>query len=469
MIEIMPGLDSSLKVPLYVQLYEYIKKEIRKGSLKQGVKLPPKRILAQNLGVSQNTVHTAYEQLTAEGYVESKLRVGLFVKELEERPLPAQQFHDESNVFKKTREEYRYKIDFCPRDVDRDGFPYSTWKKLTVQCLTLDQSELLFTGEPQGEVCLREEIAKYLYQSRGVRCTSDQIVIGAGTQYLLILLSMIMGKEYPFAIEDPGYNRTRKVLEDLSRDIYPIPIDEEGVRVDALRETPSRVIYVTPSHQYPIGIIMSISRRLELLRWSEEKDGYIIEDDYDTEFRYKGQPVPSLQSMDSVGRVIYMGTFSKSLIPSIRISYLVLPPILVEKYLNHFILYKQTVSRIHQEVLTLFMRDGAWTRHINKMRTLYRRKHALLLNAIDRHLGKSVEIIGEKSGLHVLLRVMNDMSEECLIQTARDNGIKVYPTSIYCSTNKRIGVSPLIMIGFGGLTEFQIEEGVQVLKRAWDL
>jgi len=466
MIEIMPIWDYSKNTPLYVQLYEYIKKEIQIGTIKPETKLPSKRKLASYLGISQNTIQTAYEQLCAEGYVESRPRVGIFVKRLEDNLLCSLPFIDKTDENIKLKDTFEYLIDFCSGDVDLNNFPYSTWRRLTTQCLYSDQSDLLLIGEPQGEECLRKEISKYLFQSRSVRCVPEQIIIGSGTQYLLILLCMLLGKRYAYAIENPGYNRVRNVFKDQGIDVHPISIDEDGICIEDLRKSSARVVYVTPSHQFPYGMIMPVSRRLELLKWCEEKDGYIIEDDYDSEFRYKGKPIPSLQGLDSNGNVIYMGTFSKSLIPSIRISYLVLPSKLLEKYQEYFKIYKQTVSRLHQNTLYRFMKEGYLSRHIHKMRTLYRKKHAILLSAIDKHMKEKVEIIGEKSGLHILLKVKNGMTEEELIQSARKMKIKIYPTSIHyaeCVSSE----SPVILLGFSGLTEMQIEEGIQILKKTW--
>lgn len=466
MIEIMPIWDYSKSIPLYVQLYEYIKKEIQIGTIKPETKLPSKRKLASYLGISQNTIQTAYDQLCAEGYVESKPRVGIFVKRIEDDllcSLPPNNMPDENINLK---ENYKYLIDFSSGNVDLDYFPYSSWKRLAAQCLYSDQGDLLLIGDPQGEECLRKEISKYLFQSRSVRCVPEQIVIGAGTQYLMILLCMLLGREYKAAIENPGYNRVRNTFRDQGIEVYPISIDEHGICVEDLRKSSARVVYVTPSHQFPCGMIMPVSRRLELLKWCVEVDGYIIEDDYDSEFRYKGKPIPSLHGLDIDNRVIYMGTFSKSLIPSMRLSYLVLPPKLLLSYQEYFTIYKQAVSRLHQITLYRFMKDGYLARHINKMRTLYRKKHEILISAINRHMNEKVEVIGEKSGLHILLKVKNGMTEEELIQAACKMKIKVYPTSIHYAEGV-CSEFPMILLGFGGLTEMQIEEGIQMLKAAW--
>lgn len=466
MIEIMPIWDYKSSVPLYVQLYKYIKDEIRAGTIKPDAKLPSKRKLACSLGISQNTIQTAFDQLCAEGYVESRPRIGIFVKKLEDNLISTLPNISNINELEKNEDDFEYIMDFRASDVDLNNFPYSTWRKLTMQSLYSDQGNLLLIGDEQGNEALRKEIGKYLFQSRCVRCDAEQIVIGAGTQYMLILLSMLLGKDHVYGIENPGYNRARNVLKNQGITVLPITVEEDGICIDALRKSPAKVVYITPSHQFPRGSIMPVSRRLELLNWCEENHGYIIEDDYDSEFRYKGRPIPSLQGLDKNGNVIYLGTFSKSLIPSMRISYLVLPQKLLKKYQKCFNTYKQTVSGLHQDTLCRFMKEGYFSTHINKMRTLYRKKHTVLISAINKYMKDNVEIIGEKSGLHILLRVKNGMTEDELIRSARELKIKVYPTSIYYAENTSAQAS-IILLGFGGLTEAQIEAGIQTLNKAW--
>ena len=470
MLELMPILDNTKNTPLYVQLYEYIKQGIQNETIKPGMKLPSKRKLANHLGISQNTIQTAYEQLCAEGYTESNPRKGIFVINMEEDLFHFSTIETKLNKDKDKdkKKELEYIIDFNSGKIDLDYFPYSTWRKLTTQSLFSENSNLLSLGEPQGEKHLLEEISKYLFESRGVHCSADQIVIGAGTQFLLILLCMLIGKDYRYAIENPGFHRARNVFKDQGMDIQPISVDKDGICIEELKKSSANVVYVTPSHQFPYGMVMPISRRMDLLKWCTERDGFIIEDDYDSEFRYKGKPIPSLQGLDIIGNVIYMGTFSKSLIPSIRISYLVLPLTLMKKYKEHLKVYKQTVSQLHQDTLYRFMNEGHWSRHLNKMRTVYRKKHKTLLSAINKYMGQKVEIIGENSGLHILLKVKNGMSEKDLITAALKMKVKVYPTSIYYDKyeNNRF---PCIMLGFGGLTEIQIEEGIKILKNAWSI
>ena len=246
-----------------------------------------------------------------------------------------------------------------------------------------------------------------------------------------------------------------------------LPLDEDGMIVSRLEESGANAAFVTPSHQFPCGMIMPISRRMQLLHWANKSaDRYIIEDDYDSEYRYKGKPIPSLQGLDPNEHVIYLGTFSKSLIPSIRLSYLVLPSKLQQKYEEHFSIYKQTVSRFHQDTLFRFMNEGHWFNHLNKMRTLYRKKQNTFIQAIEHHLGEFVETIGEKSGLHLVLKVLNGMTEEELASSALAVGVKIYPVSTYFA-NPIEGKEPKVLLGFGGLSIAEIEKGVQLLGEVW--
>lgn len=466
MIELTPIFDSKSGKAMYIQLAEYIKKEILTGRINTNEKLPSKRKLAKYLGVSLNTIQAAYDQLCAEGYVESQPRKGLFVASIEHDVFMQRSIEKQGPITKV--KEVKIKIDFNSGKVDLDHFPYANWRKLTIQSLYEDQAELFYIGNPQGEENLREQIAAQLYASRGVRCSAEQIVIGAGTQSLIGLLSMIIGNELTYALENPGFHRARIALQDLGIRTIPISLDEDGIDINQLKTSDAHVVYVTPSHQFPNGMIMPISRRMDLLKWAEEKNAYIIEDDYDGEYRYKGKPIPALQGLSVSENVIYLCTFSKSLIPSIRISYMVLPTTLLKKYHDHFIIYKQTVSRLHQETLYRFMKEGYWQTHLNKMRTLYRKKQATLMLAITKYLGGNVTVIGEKSGLHIVLEVKNNMAEVELIERAMAVGVKVYPLSVYYYGETEY-VGSRVLIGFGGLTESEISSGIKLLKVAWKL
>ncbi|MFA1819251.1 PLP-dependent aminotransferase family protein [Virgibacillus oceani] len=466
MIELTPILDDTKAEPLYIQLYRYIKEEIEGGRIRADIKLPSKRKLSSHLGISENTIETAYQQLHAEGYVRSEPRKGMFVKELEEDLYPYSRSVLPLNIIERENTAGNYKIDFNHGKVDLYQFPYAAWRKLTIQSIYEDNNQVFLNGDPKGEFSLREEIANYLFQSRGVSSAPEQIIIGAGTQFLIGLLCMLIGKESIYAMEDPGFHRTRTVFKDQSVETMSIPLDADGVSMKHLEKSNANVVYVTPSHQFPTGKIMPITRRTELLNWAKENGCYIIEDDYDGEFRYKGKPIPSLQGLDSQGSVIYLGTFSKSLIPSIRLSYIVLPATLLKKYDNHFSIYKQTVSRLHQETLIQFMKKGYWKSHLNKMRVTYRRKQKALVSAIKQYMGNKTTIIGEESGLHILLHVQTNMTEAELVKTAEKEKVKVYPPSIYYE--KYDADRPaMVLLGFGGLTETEIEEGIKLLSKAW--
>ena len=466
MMEITIVFDHASGEPLYLQLYQFIKNEILTGRIEPESKLPSKRKLAVHLDISQTTVETAYEQLLAEGFVESVPRKGLYVKEINGNLFSNANESDNPQGEKRNKPSDSFSIDFSHGKIALEAFPHSIWKRLSVQSLYEEESALFFNGERQGEWALREQLTHYLYQSRGVRCTPEQIIIGAGTQYLINMLTMIIGRERVYSMEEPGFHRTREAFKDQGVLLKPIPLDQDGININLLYEGGAKVTYVTPSHQFPIGKVMPITRRMELLQWAHEREAYIIEDDYDGEFRYKGKPIPSLQGLDKNGRVVYLGTFSKSLIPSLRISFMVLPLSLLEKYHKHFSIYKQTVSRLHQHTLEQFMQYGHWERHLNRMRTIYRKKQQKLIRSIDKFLGKQVEIVGEQSGLHILLKVNTQTSETKLIEQAAQLGVKVYPTSVYYQLAGSFQ-KPMILLGFGGVSEKEIEKGIQLLRVAW--
>lgn len=472
MLEITPALDNSKEEPLYIQLYEYIRNEIQSGKIPPLSKLPSQRKLAEYLKVSRNTIDAAYQQLIAEGYIHNEARKGLFVVELKNdlflpsnKRMTALLIENDSTD---NKQQHSIRYDFKHGDVDLIHFPYEVWRKLTMQSIYIDQSHLFLYGDPQGEISLRRLIAEYLYQSRGVQCSAEQIVIGAGTQYIINLLCCMIGRQVPYGLEEPSYHRVRFVFENHEVEIKPIPLDEKGISINELRKSGAKVVYVTPSHQFPIGTVMPISRRMELIEWAREENGFIIEDDYDGEFRYQGKPIPSLQGLDHYGNVIYVGTFSKTLIPSIRMSYMVLPPSLSARYKEKFFVYQQTVSRLHQHSLKLFMENGHWERHVNRVRNIYKKRRAALLTAIKHIMGDQVQVIGAEAGLHVLLEPNNHMSEEELIKSAEKEGVKVYPVSIYYE-NPPANQSSKVLLGFAGLSENEIYEGITLLRRAWFL
>lgn len=473
---------------LYEQIYSYIKDEIRKGKLLYQEKIPSTRSLAQYLQVSRSTVELAYEQLLSEGYIESVPYKGYFAAKVEELyrldgMLPSgsgkslqgstASSADAEDAEKGSADADTCKasdsgnVDFSPNAVDMRSFPFGIWRRINKNVLNQDNQELFLPGDPKGEPALRETIARYLHASRGVSCSPEQIIVGAGNDYLLLLLRYILGEDCCVAFENPTYPRARRIFGLFSKEVISVPSDENGILVEKLEQGGANVVYVMPSHQYPTGRVMPIGRRAELLNWAAKDRGrYVIEDDYDSEFRYRGKPIPSLQASDTAEKVIYIGTFSKSIAPAIRVSFLVLPRHLMERYEERCGCFSSTVSRIDQAVLEEFVRSGAFERHLNRMRKVYSKKHEALLDGL-KAFGKDFAVSGENAGLHVLVTDRKGRSEAWLKEQARQNGVRVYGLSEAMTEPDGCDLAATVLLGFGGLTEEEIEDGIKRLEKAW--
>ena len=442
----------------YKQIYNQIKLLIETGQLVQNEVIPSIRKLADTLGVSRNTTLTAYEQLVAEGYIRGETKKGYFVNSYE--PIYLQSSAHQREELSEPRSDIR--IDFRAGAVDAEHFPLKVWRKYANQELNKEQAYTY--GDLQGELLLRQQIAKYLLQSRGVKVDSEEIIIGSGTQQLLLYLSILLkGRFDSIFLENPGYNGAHTVFSMQHFQICPLTVTDQGYHLHELTNQ-ARLVYVTPSHQFPYGVSMPVQQRLALMKWAAN-DGYIIEDDYDSEFRYSQKPFPALASINR-NRVIYVGTFSKSFLPSLRLSYMILPKSLLRDYQEKFSAMEQTASSLHQLTLAQFMKTGEWDKHIRKMRLVYKRKMNLLVNQLRMHFGTKISIIGEQSGLYVLVRVHTEQSEQWLIDEATKSGVKVYPTSPYFFSSAG---EPLLQLGFSNLTFEEIEEGIKALKRAWKI
>lgn len=515
-MELMIPLDGHSGMPYYEQIYNYIREEIKRGNLKASMRLPSTRLLAEHLKVSRSTTQMAYEQLLSEGYIESVPCRGYFVLGIEELVDTGQDGGGDGTLFGRYPWEVPKKtnganedaelpdgaegaegqpgscrgtgsfggagafggagknggsrnctVDFSPRGVDLESFPFNTWRKITRNTLVDDNREMFASGDPQGEPAFREAIRSYLHSARGVNCTADQIVVGAGSEYLLMLLSRILGPDHTIAMENPTYKQAYRVFESLLYSVVPVEMDGAGLDVNLLNESGADIAYVMPSHQYPTGIVMPVKRRQELLAWAYKGEGrYLIEDDYDSEFRYKGKPIPALQGMDSRERVIYSGTFSKSIAPAIRVSYLVLPKPLLAVYRERVSFYSSTVSRIDQNILYQFMTGGYYERHLNRMRAIYKAKHDTLLGAL-KPFEKQFKIKGEYAGLHLLLTDRLGRTEEWLVEAAKEAGVRVYGLSSYVIREGRAVTQPTVVLGYAMLSEDEIRKGIRLLKRAW--
>ncbi len=487
MYEITMKLESHSGKCLYEQIYEYIRQEIKEGKLLAGERLPSTRSLAEHLQVARSTADYAYSQLLSEGYIEAKPCKGFFVCPLESA-LPfecqagesAQESGTPAGERNTCGEEVRGRTgsceagaarlpyDFSPNGIDMSGFPFGVWRRINKNILNNGNSELFSRGDPQGDWGLRCTISRYLHSSRGVSCVPEQIIVGAGNDYLLMLLEKILGHGRRVAMENPTYKQTWKLFQSFGYDVAPVGMDESGMRVPELSGSGADIAYIMPSHQFPTGIVMPIGRRTELLRWvGQGEDRFLIEDDYDSEFRYRGKPIPALQGADAGSRVIYVGTFSKAIAPAIRVSYMVLPWRLLEKYRRECYFYSCTVSRIDQSILDEFIRDGYFERHLNKMRKIYRGKHDLLLECLE-PFEKRFRVSGEHAGLHLLLTEKGRGLEDELIESAAEAGVKVYGMSENLVDKEGSRKMPAtVLIGFGGLSSGELLEGTERLKKAW--
>ena len=452
-------LQSEDKKPLYEQLYRHIIGEIEAGRLKNGEKLPSKRALCAHLNISQSTVETAYGMLTAEGYLRAQAKSGYYVSADLYRPVSGQAAAEETQS---AVQHVAPRFDFSTGAVDTGVFPYASWARLSREVVS-GNPQLLQRGEARGDPAFRQALAEFLREYRGVRCRADQIVVGAGLEYLLNVLVQVLPETSVYGLEDPGYAAAWQVLRNHGRAIRMIPLDDSGLREDSLRESGATVAFVTPSHQFPMGCTMPVGRRAALLAWAgESKDRFIVEDDYDSEFRYASRPIPAMQSLDDGDKVIYIGTFSRSIAPSIRVAYLVLPRQLLPAYEQRLGFAASTVSRFEQQTLAAFLQRGLYARHLRRAANLYRKKQQSLLEELAKIPGARVS--GAQAGLHFLLTVPGK-SEEWLVRQAEAAGIPVRGLSTY----RREYPCPesTLVLGFAGLELEQIPDAARALREAF--
>ena len=459
--------------PMYEQLYGAIAGAIRDGVLRHGEKLPSKRALCVRLGVSRSTVETAYELLLAEGYVESRPRSGYYVAEYvapvstQETAQAAQgtvlcvQQSPSTNAGASAGTENRPLCSLSTSAVDVSLFPYASWAKLYKE-VVYNAPELLQRGESQGEAPLRQALARLLSAYRGVRCDPEQVVVGSGMETLLDQLVPLFGPEAAFAMEDPGYPAMERILRARGRALRYVPMDADGMDAEALEASGAAVAYLTPSHQFPLGVTMPASRRSRLLRWAVEGERWIVEDDYDSEFRYGGRPISSMQGMDRHGRVIYAGTFSRSLAPAIRLAYAVLPPPLLERWRALYGRQQPTVSRYEQTVMARFLDGGFYGRYLRRVGKLYADRRRALLAALGQIEGLTVS--GAGGGIHFLVTLPR-YSEAELLRRAAAAGLPLRALSAFC--REAPPLPSTLVLGYGGLATEQVPAVIKRLAAAW--
>lgn len=448
---------------MYEYLYRRMKEDILNHTLKQGEKLPSKRNFAKNLKVSVITIENAYAQLLVEGYIYAIERKGYFVADISEQILSVDKVPP-NREWSIEKQEPLF-ADFSSNRICSEQFPFSIWTRLQREVMsTISSGEILTASPVGGDWQLRKAIAKHLYQFRGMSVEPGQIIIGAGTEYLYHLLIQLLGRNLIYAVEEPGYTKITKVYESNGVVCAHIPFDKDGVSIEILERSGGDILHISPSHHFPTGRVTPISRRYELLSWASKKTSrYIIEDEYDCEFRLNTKPIPTLQGIDAMEKVIYMNTFSKSLAPSIRISYMVLPKHLLKQYMEQLGFYSCTVSNFEQYTLAAFIERGYFEKHINRMRNYYRGKRDRILKVFHASkMADAITIREEDAGLHFLIAVNTTLSDGEVEKLAREKGIGITSLSRYYAKPES-APQHIFVINYSGVEEERMEEAVKRL------
>jgi GntR family transcriptional regulator/MocR family aminotransferase len=483
-MELAIHVDRNRAEPLHQQLYQELRRSILNGRLTAGSRIPSSRILAKSLGISRATVTLSYEQLLSEGYLQTTVGSGTSVSpKLPEELLQAPSANDVSHGSAKKRarsklssygenvstfvrrlEEQPFLFDFryCRPAVDQ--FPILQWRRLLLRHCRHGQNDVLdYAPNGKGYEPLRQAIAGYLRRARAVNCTADQIVIVNGSQQALqIAAQLLVNRGETVAVEDPGYLGVKHAFRTHGARLRGVPVDRDGIQLDALPGRPVRLLYVTPSHQFPTGAVLSLPRRLELLAWAESTGALIIEDDYDSEFRYDSRPISSLQGLASRENVLYVGTFSKVLFPSLRIGYAVVPHPLVDVFEKAKWLMDRHSPSLEQRALTDFINEGHLERHLRRMRTLYDRRRQRMVRSLETHFGSRVEILGENSGMHLMIRLQTRWNEKEVIQRAATVDVGLVGAGMYYL---RRPPGDEFVLAYAGLNERKIQEGVRRLAK----
>ena len=470
-------LEKRGELPRYDYLYRCIKGDILSGRLGPGERLPSKRALAAHLGTAVATVENAYAQLLAEGYLVSRQRAGYYVAQVESRaggacPAEVGTCGAEAGLWGERRggeaPPRPWLLDLRGSGGGIEGFPFSVWARLTRRVLSERGPALLRAVPHSGVPELREALARHLYELRGIRARPEQIVVGAGAEYLYNLLVQLLGRERGYGLEDPGYSRAWQVYALNGARCRSLPVDGQGVPPEAFEGTDLQVLHLSPNHQFPTGAVTPIPRRQAMLRWAGAGDRYLIEDDYDSEFRFSGRPIPPLQSIDQGGKVLYLNTFSRTLAPSLRIGYLVLPPALVGLYREKLGFYACTVPAIEQHTLALFLSEGYFESHLNRMRVFYRGRRDRVLEAVqDSPLAGRCRPLREEAGLHFLLELDTDVPDRELARRGEEAGLRL---SFLTDYQRREGSAPAhtLVVHYPALAPEGLGRGLEVLARLLD-
>lgn len=480
--------DKNNEIPLYRQIYERIQTAILNGKFSSRMRLPSSRDLAKQLGVSRITVVNAYEQLLAEGYLEGKIGAGTFVaSQIPEDLLQISKSEGKNksanispenvkiSAFAKRLTETQSKISrfqSSPNPLPfKNGltavseFPFNIWEKIATSVYRRSRYKISGYGEAAGYRPLREAVAAHFAASRGVHCDVEQIFITNGAQQALDLIGRILLEaDDKVWIEDPCYQEAFGVFYSNGAQIIPVSVDAEGFDLaEAKRQSDAaKLVYITPSHQYPTGVTMSLARRLSLLEWARTNQAWIIEDDYNSEFRYAGRPLASLQNLDNFGRVIYVGTFSKTIFPALRLGCLIVPKNLIEIFTAARALCDCHSPIFEQAILADFISEGHFARHLRRMRTLYEKRQHFLVAEAEKNLSEFLKISKAQSGMHLIGWLAEGLDEKQVAAKAFEKGLNLTPLSSYCITNK---LPPGVILGYTGFDEKQIRQGIGKLKQ----
>lgn len=446
----------------YDYLYRCIKEDILDGRLQADEKLPSKRALAQHLELAVVTVENAYAQLVAEGYVYAQEKRGYFVSRLEVKPA------DQVNWTapeEKPEQQKHWLLDLEQGGNGTEGFPFSVWAKLMRRVLTERGEHLLRATPHSGAPELRRAISNQLYHLRGIKAAPEQIVVGAGTEYLYNLLVQLLGRDCIYGMEDPGYSKAVQIYGLNGVSCVPLPVDGSGVSTEILNSRKVDILHISPNHQFPTGIVTPIARRQSLLRWVEEGENrYIIEDDYDSEFRFTGRPIPTLQSIDRSGRVIYMNTFSRSLAPSLRISYMILPQALLSEYQKRLGFYSCTVPAMEQYTLADFLNEGYFESHLSRMRLRYRNQRDRVIEIIrNSPMGSRCRVLRENAGLHFLLELETEKADREWKERAAERNIRLSFLSDY-QRGAGAAYAHTLVINYPGIDLDRLEQALKILS-----
>ncbi|HEY3425232.1 MAG TPA: PLP-dependent aminotransferase family protein [Negativicutes bacterium] len=458
-------LDAKSKIPLYRQLYQQLRNKILNGELDSQTKLPSNRRLCTDLRISRNTVDIAYQQLLSEGYIVAKPRSGYYVETIHNTKLPAfmepaQPEPPAEPITKKITYDFQY------GKLNSQTFPFSQWQRLTNECLRNYQEQLISYSSFMGELGLRKEILKYLRDYRDIRCTVDQILVTSGTEHCLNLACQLLKPLTSIiAIEDPGFAAAYLTFLNQGFQLQPIPLNHHGLNVKMLRTSAAKAVYVTPSHQFPTGRIMSITRRLRLIEWAYEQDAFIIEDDYSCHLRYDVKPIPALQGL-APDKVIYIGSFSKILLPSLRVAYMVLPKDLAQQLSRTAETLVCSVPFLIQKPLELFLQEGHFESHLRKMLRHFKKKHDTLVHALKENFGDTISITGMNAGLHLLLQINWPVSAQDLVEQAAMSGVNIHAKGNLWVESEP-GPSARILLGFSNIALEDIPMAISLLRKAW--